>query len=336
MILNCALSYNKNDSKPYYYLGKLLYDKQPQNAIGYWESAVNLDPALSTAWRNLGWGYYQYTHDLEKSISAYEKAFESKKDEPLYYAELDPLYEMSNTPIGKRAKLFEGRNDVVKQRDDSFVREIIVLNLAGQSDKAVEYLSKSNFHFREGSSRVRDITVDANILLGRKYMEDKKYKEALEQFLAAVETPEAAGPGRRSGDMRSPQINYFIGLAYEALGNKSKAKSYFTLSSEQAIRGTGYVNYYQGLSFLKLNNKAKAEAIFNSMIEEGNKRIKQGEEIDFFAKFGEREAENIQLSNAWMYKGLGYKGLGDIKAATENLTKAVELSASNLWAKNEL
>jgi tetratricopeptide (TPR) repeat protein len=335
-VLNCALSYNKSDAKPYYYMGNLLYDKQPQNAIGYWESAVNLDPTLSTAWRNLGWGYYQYSHDLEKSISAYEKAFESKKDEPLYYAELDPLYEMSNTPIEKRAKLFEGRNDVVKQRDDSFVREIIVLNLAGESDKAVEYLSKSNFHFREGSSRVRDITVDAHILLGRRYLTEKKYKEALEQFLATVETPETAGPGRRAGDMRSPQINYFIGLAYEALGNKSKAKSYFTLSAEQAVRGIGYVNYYQGLSFLKLNNKAKAEVIFNSMIEEGNKRIKQGEEIDFFAKFGEREAENIQLSNAWMYKGLGYKGLGDTKSATENLAKAIELSASNLWAKNEL
>ena len=335
-VLNCALTYNKNDAKPYYYLGNLLFDKQPEKAIKYWETAVSLDPAMSTAWRNLGWGYYQHSHDLTKSISAYEKAFETKKDEPVYYAELDPLYEMNNTPIVKRAELFEGRNDVVKQRDDSFVREIIVLNLAGESEKAVEYLSKSNFHFREGSSRVRDITVDAHILLGRKYLAEKKYEAALEQFLATVETPETAGPGRRAGDMRSPQINYYIGLAYEALGNKTKAKSYFTLSTEQAIRGTGYVNYYQGLSFLKINNKAKATEIFNSMIEEGNKRIKQGEEIDFFAKFGEREAENIQLSNAWLYKGLGYKGLGDTKAATENLTKAVKLSASNLWAKNEL
>ncbi len=335
-VLNCALTYNKSDAKPNYYLGNLLYDKQPQNAITYWETAVRLDPSLGTAWRNLGWGYYQFSQDLTKSINAYEKAFETKKDEPVYYAELDPLYEMTNTSIEKRAKLFEGRNEVVKQRDDSFVREIIVLNLAGESDKAVEYLSKSNFHFREGSSRVRDITVDAHIMLGRKLMGEKKFSQALELFLAAVETPETAGPGRRSGDARSPQINYFIGLAYEALGNKQKAESYFTLSSQQSLRSTGYVNYYQGLSFLRLNNKEKAEGIFNAMIEEGNKRIKQGEEVDFFAKFGEREAENMQLSNAWMNKGLGYKGLGDNKAATENLTKAVELSASNLWAKNEL
>jgi hypothetical protein len=37
-----------------------------------------------------------------------------------------------------------------------------------------------------------------------------------------------------------------------------------------------------------------------------------------------------------MLTGLGYKGLGNVKSSTENLNKAVELSASNLWAKSEL
>lgn len=59
-------------------------------------------------------------------------------------------------------------------------------------------------------------------------------------------------------------------------------------------------------------------------------------DMDFFAKFGEREAENVRLSNAYLLKGLGYKGIGDAKSANENLSKAVELSASNLFAKVEL
>ncbi|MBE3085727.1 MAG: hypothetical protein IMZ64_05860, partial [Bacteroidetes bacterium] len=108
------------------------------------------------------------------------------------------------------------------------------------------------------------------------------------------------------------------------------------LSTDQPIRTNNYIRYYQGLSFLKLGNKTKASEYFNSLIEEGNKRINQGSEIDFFAKFGEREAENAQLSNAYLLKGLGYKGLGDTNAATENLKKAVELSASNLYANVEL
>jgi len=335
-VLNLASKYHPNDAKPYYYLGNLLYDKQPQEAIINWEKAVKFDPSLGIAWRNLGWGYYQFSHDLTKAIDAYERAFTVNKDEAVYYAELDPLYEKSNAPIEKRAKLFEGRNEIVKQRDDSFVREIIVLNLSGECEKACEYLSKSTFHFREGSSRVRDITVDAHILSGKKYLAEKKYQQALGQFLSTIETPENARPGRKLGDPRSPQINYFIGLAYEALGEKAKAKSYFTLSTDQPVKESNYIRYYQGLSYLKLGNKTKASENFNSLIEEGNKRISQGSEIDFFAKFGEREAENVRLSNAYLLKGLGYNGLGNTNEAIGNLKKAVELSASNLYAGVEL
>jgi len=297
---------------------------------------VKLDPSFAIAFRNLGWGYYQFNKDVPKAISAYEKAVNLKKDDAVYYAELDPLYELNNTPIEKRSKLFESVNEVVKKRDDSFVREIIVLNLAGQPAKSVEYLTNSIFHFREGSSRVRDISVDAHLLLGKKYLEQKKYKEALDQFLANVETTENTKPGHYSGDPRSPQINYFIGLGYEALGNKAKAKSYFTMSTDQSVKESEYIQYYQGLSALKLGNKTKAADTFNQLKVEGNKRLKKGSEVDFFAKFGEKESTNVQLSNAYLLIGLGEKGLGDANAATETLKKAVELSASNLWANIEL
>ncbi len=335
-VYELAAKYYPNDAKPYYYLGNLLFDKQPGKAIACWEKAVKLDASLAIAFRNLGWGYYQFNHDIPKAISAYEKAVDLKKDDPVYYAELDPLYELNNTPIRKRAELFESVNEVVKKRDDAFVREIIVLNLAGKPEKSVEYLATSVFHFREGSSRVRDITVDAHLLLGKKYLMQKKYREALEQFLANVSTPENSRPGRNTGDARSPQINYFIGLGYESMGNKAKAKSYYTLSAEQALKNMNYINYYQGLSYLKLGNKAKAEECFRSLVDEGDKKMKQGSEVDFFAKFGEKESANVQLSNAYLLKGLGFKGLGDSGKSGENLRKSVELSVSNLWATIEL
>jgi tetratricopeptide (TPR) repeat protein len=335
-VLKLASKYHPEDSKPYYYLGNLLYDKQPQKAIENWEIAVKLDSSLAIGWRNLGWGYYQHFHDLAKSINAYEKAFEVKKDDPVYYAELDPLYEINNTSINKRAELFEGKNEIVNKHDDSFVREIIVLNLSGQSEKAVDYLSNSNFHFREGSSRVRDITVDAHLLLGMKYLATKKFELALEQFLSTVATPKNSKTANSGSDSRSPQINYYIGITYEALGKEAEAKSYFISSSEYSLKENNFIAYYQGLSYLKLGNKGKASEYFNALISEGDKQLKKGSETDFFAKFGEREAENVRLSNAYLLKGLGYKGLGNTGAATENLKKAVELSASNLYARVEM
>jgi tetratricopeptide (TPR) repeat protein len=326
-----AAKYLPGDAKPHYYLGNLLYDKQPGRAIKSWEKAVELDPSLAIAWRNIGFGYYQHGNDVKKAIAAYEKAVSYKNDDPVYYTELDPLYELDNAPIQKRAGLFEGKNNVVKQRDDSFVRQIIVMNLSGQYGKAVEYLAGSTFHFREGSSRVRDITVDAKLLYGKQLLSEKKYDAALQQFISAVEPQTVA----KREDNRSPQINYYIGLAYEALGKKKEAKSYFALSTEQKVEASDYISYYHGLSYQKLGNKDQASACFREMIKAGEDRIKKGTEVDFFAKFGERETENVRLSNAYLLKGLGYKGLGDKKSADENLNKAVELSVSNLYAKVE-
>lgn len=331
-VLQFAAKQRPNDARPLYYLGNLLYDKQPQRAIEYWEKAVQLEPTLAIAWRNLGFGYYHYQQDISKAIAAYEKAISLKKDEPVYYAELDPLYELNNSPIAVRAHLFEGANDIVKQRDDAFVREIKVLNLSGQPEKSVEYLSNSVFHFREGSSRVSDMKVDAHLLLGMKYLAEKKNDLALAEFLKTT----GGKADNENADARDPQINYFIGLAYEALGKKSDAKSYFTKSAAQNVKEAGIISYYQGLSHMKLGNKEKATSSFNALVDEGKKQMSKGAEVDFFAKFGEKEVENVRRSNANLLIGLGQKGLGENTKASESLQKAVELSASNLWATVEL
>ncbi|MBG0858006.1 MAG: DUF5107 domain-containing protein [Bacteroidales bacterium] len=330
-VFEIALKYNPGDPKPNYYLGNLFYDRQPQKAISHWERAVELDPAFAIAHRNLGWAYYQTNHDIPAAIKAYENAVRYKKDDPVYYAELDPLYELNNTPVETRAKLFEGSNDVATMRDDSFIRQILVYVLSGQSDKALEYLNNRYFGYREGSSRVADVTVDAYLMSGRNYLARKEFKKALEQFTASLNTFVGEENNRRI-----PQINYFIGLTYDALGNRSKARSYYTKSAEQSVRGSGYISYYQGLSWQKLGNTSKATEVFNSLIEQGDRRIRQGAELDFFATFRERQSENSVLSDAYMLKGLGHKGLGQNDQAAEDLKKAVEYSNSNLWASSEL
>lgn len=102
--------------------------------------------------------------------------------------------------------------------------------------------------------------------------------------------------------------------------------------------GASYIRYYQGLSWLALGNKTEAEKAFNAIKAEGDRQISRNEtrEVDFFAKFGEREAENARLSNAYLLKGLGDKGLGNIPEARANLQKAMELSSASLYAKTEL
>ena len=336
-ILNKALEYNKKDRKANYYLGNILYNKQPAIAIGYWEKAVKNEPGLAMAHRNLGWGYYRHYKDFQKAIPFYEKAISLDNSNAILFAELDNLYELNNSPVDIRLKIFEGNNEVVNKRDDSFVRQITVLTLAGKSEQAVEYLKDKVFSYREGNSRVREVIIDVQLSLGLKYMAEKNYKKALDHFLLAQVPDEEAGSAR-SGN-RDIQVNYFIAKTYDVLKEKAKAKGYYKLATAAEISGrSGIMNYYQGLSFLELNEKTKAKDIFSSLIEEGDKIINKSteDEEDFFAIFGEREDENTRNSQAYTLRGLGYKGLGKKVEAKEDLKKAVELSVSNLWANTEL
>jgi tetratricopeptide (TPR) repeat protein len=242
-VLETALKYKPDDSRAYYYLGDILYDKQPEKAIGFWEQAVKYDPDLAIAYRNLGWGYYHHQGDGLKAIASYEKAMGLKKDEPVYYEELDALYEMSNAPVDKRLKMFEGNNATVSKRDDAFARQLTVLTLAGKADEAVKYLTGRKFSYREGDSRVREVIIDAHLMLGKKYFADKNYSKALEEFLLA-QVPEEEAGGSRTGN-RNIQVDYYIGLAYEALGNRSKAKA--SLHCQQTVdRSTSYIKILPG------------------------------------------------------------------------------------------
>lgn len=335
-VLEKALEYNPQDSRAYYYLGNILYDHQPEKAIKYWEKAVEGDPGFAIAYRNLGWGYFYHYGDGVKAIGEYEKAMVIDKSEPLWYKELDALYEISNAPIEKRMKLFEGSNEIVKKRDDAFLHQVIVMTLAGRPDKAVEYLEGRNFSYREGESDVRNVIIDAHLMLGRKYFSEKYYNKALEQFLLAQVPEEEAGDN--SSQNRKFQVDWYIGQAYEAIGNKTLAKNYYLLSAGNQDSSSDYTGYYTGLSNLKLKNKSRAEQIFNSMIETGEKEINNPvpSSLNYFAKFGAREADNKRLSNAYLVAGLGYKGAGIMNKAKEYLHKATELSKANLWAESEL
>lgn len=333
-ILKEAIRLNPTDGKAYYYIGNILYEKQPEVAIENWKKSINNNPDLAVAYRNIGWGYYRNYENIPEAISYYEKAMELTKEEAIYYSELDELYELNNSPIDKRLKLFQGQNEVVKKKDDAFSRQIEVLTLAGQPDKAVEYLDGFKFAYREGTSRVREIIIDAQLMLGKKYFSNKDFEKALDCFIKAQIPEEEAGSARFGN--REIQVNYFIGLAYEALGNATEASSYFRKATEQQTGTTDVMNYYQGLSYSKLGDIKNAKRLFEALISEGTKQLQKSEISEVGVIFGEREAENVRNSRYQTMIGLGSKGLNKAKQAKDALESAVEMSHSNLWAKVEL
>lgn len=334
-VYESAIGFNPRDSRVHYYLGNLLYNLQPERAIVEWEKAVALDSTFAIAYRNLGWAY-NYTHkDLPGAIRFYEKAIAGNRTDAKYYQELDRLDEEYGTPVEQRLKLLEDNHEYLKARPTSLLREIMVLVLSRKYDKAIQYLSDNYFPAQEESANLHDVYVDAHLLRGKMRLSAKDYRNALADFLSSDTYPESHSIGRSPDYVRNPQINYYIGVAYERLGNSGQAKEYLGRAIEQNIEASEFV-YYQALAYQHLDHKTEADSLFDELIKLGQKRIEQSQDVDFFAKFGERESKKNREAEGQFMKGLGNYGKGRREEARKQFEEALRLNPNHVWAREFL
>ena len=334
-VLRTTQSNNPSDARAPYYLGNLLFDFQPEEAIKEWEKSRILDEAFPIVHRNLGLAYARVKNDVLASIASMEKAVSCNREDARYFYELDLLYEAGGVSPEKRLSFLERNHEAVLMRDDSLSREIMLLVQRGKYDRAIDLLSIHHFHVWEGGGRIHNVYVDAHLLKGHEHFAAEQYREALKFFKAALEYPENLEVGRPYSGGRDAQVCYFIGTIYEALGDVDKAKKYYEDSVAMKL-GWSEVSYYQGLVFQKLGQKEKAEQMFDGLIKFGETRLRAASSRDFFAKFGERQSAMYRQANAHYLKGLGCLGIGRKSEARAQFVKALECNVNHLWAKQQL
>jgi len=336
-VLSFAIAHNPSDARACYYLGNLLCDLQPEKAIELWEKSREKDDSLAVVHRNLGWAYYRTEKDVSKAVASYEKAVaRNRRDARLYY-ELDRLYEAGNASLERRLALFENNHEIVAQRNDSFLREIMVMVLARRYDEALGFLAGNHFHVREGGGHIHNVYVDGHLLRGSQHLKEGKFNEALKDFHAASEYPDNLSVGRPRNDGRAPEVAYHIGGAYEALGDAEKAAEFYKKAAEQrGVSGSSEARFYQALSFGELGRQNEADEILDGLIESGKRRLAERGAVDVFAKFGEGQTAAARKASAHYAIGLGYLGKGQTDKAKIEFEKAVELNVSHVWARARL
>jgi tetratricopeptide (TPR) repeat protein len=336
-VLRAAMKNNPKDAKAPYYLGNLLYDNQPQAAIKQWEKSRSLDPTFSLVHRNLGFAYHHTENNTPKAITSYQQAIAENKNDPRVYYELDCLYERQGLPPEKRLALLEDNHAVVLHRDDALAREIILYVQLGNYDRALELLMTHHFHTWEGSGHIHDIYVNACLLRGRRHFKAGRYRQALEDFLAADQYPENQEVGRHTPEQRGPQVNYSIATVYEVLGEAEKANLFYKKFAE--LKGTEEwpeTRFWQAMALKKLAQDDKAKQIFDNLIITAQAKLTEDVSMDFFAKFGEQQSEQARLAEAHYIIGLGYLGNGEREKAKAEFEQAIKLDVNHLWAKVQL
>ena len=335
-VLRDAMKHNPKDSMAGYYLGNLLYEKQPEAAIKAWEKSVSLGSNFATLHRNLGLAYDRTERNIPKAIASYKKAMEcDEKDTRIIY-ELDVLYKKSQVAPEERLTFLQKHHQTLIS-DDYLLpleREIRLYVQLGQYDKALELTRPYHFTRWEGGVNVYTSYVDVNIRRGLELLKDKQYQKALEYLKAAGQFPLNLEASKSFAGGRSCEVYYLLGYAYEIMGDSEKAKdSYEKAVAERQYKGLRIPHYYRGLALKKLGKINEANRLFDDLIKMGKERLAAVETstgLSFFAKFGERDTPEIRKARAHHFIGLGYSGKGELAKAKAEFEKAKELDVNLL------
>jgi tetratricopeptide (TPR) repeat protein len=339
-VLEAAMQANPADAHAPYYLGNLLYDRQPAAAIKMWEKSAAIDGNSALVHRNLAQAYAQAQNDTTKAIAAMEGAVKLDKSDARLLFELDTLYAAGNVPPQKRLASFESSLSVGAKRSDALTQEAKIYLLVGQYDQAIKLLKTHRFHNWEGYGDIHDVYMDAYLLEGQREFQAGNYQEALRDYAAALEYPENLEVGQPYHEIRLPQVDYMMGLAYGKLDNATKSRELFQQATaaqwREQRREQPDMLFYQGLAALKLGQNAEATRCFDDLIAEGNKELAAGSEVDYFAKFGERRSSSLRLADAHYLIGLGNLGKGETAKARDEFQSAVKLNVNHLGAVTQL
>jgi tetratricopeptide (TPR) repeat protein len=351
-ILSTAIQILDQAAMAHYYLGNLYYDKkQYQLATNHWNTAVDENSKLAMAWRNLSISYYNKQNDGKKALAAMEQACTLDPDYPRFCLEHDQLSAKMNASLTDRLQSLEAHKELLKSRDDLFLRYITLLNCIGNYEDAYHALMDHRFHPWEGgegkvSLQYRYALIHKAII----ELEADRPEKALEFLFAALNYPENLGEGKLP-NVPDNQAYYYIGLSYRQLNDTVNMEKYLTLATcgEQEPCSAIYYNeqpsdfiYYQGLAYETLGQNDRAKRAFHKLISYGEKHIFDHVTYDYFAvSLPEIEVyqEDLQLRNSTYCNylmALGYLGLGNKDKANELFSEILSKQADYQGALEHL
>jgi tetratricopeptide (TPR) repeat protein len=344
-VLKDCMEVHKEASYAPYYLGNLYYDKkQYEKAVSLWELSAERNSEFPTVWRNLSLAYYNHMDCQEKAKISIEKAFTLDLTDSRVFLEMDQLHKKLGYTPSKRLAYYEKYKTTALVRDDSCIEYVTLKNFVGEYEGVCRILTERNFHpWEGGEGKAAAQYVTALVEMAKKEISRKSYEEAREILKKALIYPENLGEGKLEGS-KDNNINYYLGIVEQALGNEENAKKYYETAStgSNEVAGMMYYNdqpadmiFYQGLAKYKLGLKTEGSDRFNKLIEFGESHIGDEVKIEYFAvsfpDFMIYNEDFIKKNKAHCCYviGLGYLGLGNVQKAKAEFEKTLELDIAH-------
>jgi len=350
VILQEVVYANPEDARAAYYLGNLLYDRRRhREAIVLWERAARHDPSFSTAWRNLGIGYFNVLGDAELARSAFDKALQSDPGDARILYERDQLWKRLGESPERRLVELEKSSELVRQRDDLSAELACLYNQTRQHERALSLLASRKFQPWEGGEGLAlGQYVRANIALGRRALTKGNVFEARHLFEAALHCPENLGEATHPLANQS-DVYFFLGSAFEAEGDQASAQHRFERAArhkgdfqEMSVKSFSEMSYYNALALKRLNRKEEAEELLHSLLAHAEALSQQKATIDYFATslpamlLFEDDLQKRNTITSTFLCAQAWLGLGENQKARELLHQVLHLDRNHAQAADLL
>ncbi|NWJ52759.1 MAG: DUF5107 domain-containing protein [Bacteroidetes bacterium] len=348
LALQSAIINHPHASKALYYLGNFWYGaRQYGDALSCWEKSRDIDGSFPTVRRNLALAYYNKTNDPIKALAELEKAFELDITDARILMELDQLYKKLGRAHEWRLALLEKYPDNVNDRDDLYLERATLYNLTGDYEKALSQIMNRKFHpWEGGEGKVTGQYLFSHIELAKKALKEKNYRLAIEHLKATESFPHNLGEGKLNNALENDAL-YWMGCAYEALGDLVTAQHYWekaSLGQSEPATAMFYNDqqpdkiFYQGLALLKLDRKGEAFGHFNKLKDYGEKHIFDTMKIDYFAVslpdllIWDDDLNRLNEINCRYLIALGLLGLGETQKAEEQFSNIISMDVNHIGA----
>ena len=293
MVLEWAKNQNSTDPRAPYYLGNFWYNaRQYEDAIANWELSISRDDSFPTVHRNLALAYFNKSKDPERALAELEKAFSLNPFDARILMELDQLYKRLNYSAASRLEILDKYPELVEFRDDLFLEKITLLNLLGQHQEAYQLIMSRKFHpWEGGEGKVTGQYVISLVEIAIKAIKNQEFAQAIDFLNLAQQYPENLGEGKLFGAAEN-QIHFWLGCAFDGIGNQAKAKEHWRRASEgisEPMPAIFYNDqqpdtiYFQGLALCKLGSYEEARKRFETLIQFGKDHLEDQFKLDYFA-----------------------------------------------------
>lgn len=346
--LQLAMELHPEGARAPYYLGNFWYNaRQYREALECFERSAQLDDTFPTVFRNLALARFNKFGHQEQAVADMEKAFALDPTDARILMELNQLYKKVNKDVSFRFTMLERHPDLVEERDDLYLEQVQLHLLKKEYKTAYERIMDRKFHpWEGGEGKVSGAYIASLTGMAKEAIAEGRYREAIE-FLGKTKVyPENLGEGKLQGAQEN-QVHYWLGCAYEGLGEQEKAREAWMMGSTGLSEPTAawYYNdqqpdtiYYQGLSLLKLGDEQGAMSRFNKLIDYGEKHYFDQVRIDYFAvslpdlQIWEEDLDCRNRIHCNYLMALGHQGKGNRAKAKEYFRKVLEEDPSHAGA----